>query len=159
MKTTTMTFLMLAVTYSGLNGQDNFLWLKLSDDRVVINGEFRRLSGDTLFITNAMRGISLPLKEIVRIRVIQGGTIMEGALLGAGAGFGVGTAVGLLARSSGPDTQYPLGTALIFTVVGGVVGTVKTAFDKPEPIIDLYGKTTEEKRIIIEKLVAQNTTQ
>lgn len=154
-----MLVLSLLIAGQFVKAQDNFMWLKLSDSRVVINGKFRQLSGDTLFITNGMKEFSLPLKEVVRIRVIQGGTIMEGALLGAGAGFGVGTAVGFLARSSGPDTQYPLGTALIFTVVGGVVGTIKTAFDKPEPIVDLYGKTNEEKRVIIEKLVAKNIAQ
>ena len=150
-------FILIAGQFAA--AQDNFLWLKLSDGRVVINGEFRQLNSDTIFITAGSKKISLPLREVERIRVIQGGTILEGTLLGVGMGFGMGTAVGFLARSTGPNTQYPLGTALIFTVVGGVVGTVKTAFEKPEPIVDLHGKTNEEKRMIIEKLVTQSTNQ
>lgn len=139
--------------------QDNFLWLKLSDGRVVINGEFRLINDDTLFVWAGMRNIELPLHDVVRVRIVQSSTMVEGALLGAGAGFGVGTAVGFFARSNGPDTEYPIGTTMIFTVVGAVVGTVKTAFEKPEPIVDLNGKTNKQKRTIVEKLISQTPVQ
>jgi hypothetical protein len=102
-----------------------------------------------------MKKVEFSLSEVDRIRVIQQSEILEGALYGSAIGFGAGAAIGFIAQSNGTDRQNPLSAALIFTVVGGVVGTVKSAFEKPEPIIDLHGKNVAEKRRIIENLLLQ----
>lgn len=140
---------------SGLSAQNQYLWVKLADDRVVINASFQELTEETIVVKNGMKRIELPLSEVNRIRFIQQSEILEGALYGSAIGFGAGAAIGFMAQSNGSERQNPLSAALIFTVIGGVVGTVKSAFEKPEPIIDLQGKSVAEKRRTIESFLLQ----
>lgn len=147
--------LLVGLVLSGLSAQNQYLWIKLTDDRVVINAVFQELTEETIVVKSGMKRVELSLSEVDRIRVIQQSEILEGTLYGSAIGFGVGTAIGFAAQSNGTDRQNPLSTALIFTVVGGVVGTVKSAFEKPESIIDLQGKNVAEKRRTIESLLLQ----
>ena len=140
---------------SGMKAQSQYLWIKLADDRVVINAAFQELTEETIVVKSGMKRVEFSLSEVDRIRVIRQSEILEGALYGSAIGFGAGAAVGFAAQSNGTDKQNPLSTALIFTVIGGVVGTVKSAFEKPEPIIDLQGKNVAEKRRTIGSLLLQ----
>ncbi|MBI4428374.1 MAG: hypothetical protein HY562_04580 [Ignavibacteriales bacterium] len=151
---TKLTFLLL-LTCSIASTQDRYVWLKLSDESVIINGLFRSVNDDTLIVENGMRRIDLPLDNIIRIRLIRESAIFEGALYGTAIGLGAGSAIGFIAQSNASENQNPLSTALVFTVVGGVVGIVKSAFEKPEPIINLETKSVLEKRRIIESLFTE----
>ena len=147
--------MLVGLVVSSMSAQNQYLWLKLADDRVVINAVFQELTEETIVVKSGMKRVEFSLSQVDRIRVIRQSEILEGALYGAAIGFGVGTAIGFVAQSNGTDRQNPMSAALIFTVVGGVVGTVKSAFEKPEPIIDLQGKNVAEKRRIIESLLLQ----
>jgi hypothetical protein len=145
--------ILVGLVVNGLSAQNQYLWIKLADDRVVINAAFQELTEETIVVKTGMKKVEFSLSEVDRIRVVRQSEILEGALYGSAIGFGAGAAIGLAAQSNGTDKQNPLSTALIFTVIGGVVGTVKSAFEKPEPIIDLEGKNVAEKRRTIESLL------
>jgi len=153
MKTTLLTLIVLTTTCSALRSQEKYVWIKLNDSRVIINGKFHGLSGDSLIVESGMKRIELPLSDVARMRVINESGILEGALFGGAIGLVTGAALGFLTQSNATEGQSPMSTAVIFTVVGGVVGTVKSAFEKPEPIVDLQGKSVQEKRRIVESLI------
>ena len=153
MKELILTGLLTGFLLSGLDAQ--YLWIKLVDDRVVINAEFQELTEKAIVVKSGMKRVELSLSDVDRIRVIRQSEILEGVLYGAAIGFGAGTAIGFAAHSNGTDKQNPLSAALIFTVVGGVVGTVKSAFEKPEPIIDMAKMSISEKRRTITSLLSQ----
>ena len=155
MKKSMFIAVVFGISLNGLNAQNQYLWIKLADDRVVINAAFQELTEEAIVVKSGMKRVELSLSDVHRIRVIQQSQILEGALYGSAIGFGAGAAIGFIAQSNGTDRQNPLSAALIFTVVGGVVGTVKSAFEKPEPIIDLNGKNVAEKRQIIQNLMLQ----
>ena len=156
MKTTLLTIIILVTMCSGATAQEKYVWLKLNDGRVIINGVFLQLNNETLMVESGMKRIEMPLADVSRIRIIHETAIFEGALYGSAIGFGTGAALGFLTQTNATEGQNPMSTAIIFTVVGGVVGTVKSAFEKPEPIVDLRGRSVQEKRRIIESLIEVN---
>lgn len=138
-----------------LSGQDQYLWLRLSADRVVTNSKFRAVQGDTLIILWGGTVTPLPLSEVVQIRVMSGSSIFEGAMIGAGSGLAAGGLTGFTLQAMGKSGPSPATTMIAMGVIGAIVGATVSAIEKPGDLVDLSGKTVEEKRDIIRGIVLQ----
>lgn len=51
--------------------QDQYLWIRLTEDRVITNSKYQAASGDTLVILRGGRIMGMLLCEIVHLRVIN----------------------------------------------------------------------------------------
>lgn len=73
--------------------QNHFVWLRLSDERIIINAQFEQISTDSLIVLRGGRMTGIPLEEIIQIRVIREVSIINGMLIGAGAGIVAGAVI------------------------------------------------------------------
>lgn len=135
--------------------QNHFVWLRLSDERIIINAQFEQISTDSLIVLRGGRMTGIPLEEIIQIRVIREVSIINGMFIGAGAGIVAGAVIGAIAKSSDPTSWSPAVAAFSFAIVGGVVGSVVSSFGQPGDVVDLKNKTAYEKREIILKLLSK----
>ena len=146
----------ISVVVGCLHSQDQYLWMRLSENRAMTNALFQSLSGDSLVVLRGGRRVSVPLQEIVQIRLIRESSILEGAAIGSGVGLAVGGAVGFSLRAADKSGSSPLRTALMFGVMGAIVGSLSAALDHPDAIVHLAGMTVAEKRKMIETIVTKN---
>ena len=114
-------FLFVAVTLAdSLRCQERYLWLRLTENRVVADASFESLGEDSLIVSRGGRRISVPLQELTQIRVIQESMILKGAAIGAGVGVAVGGVISFALQGGDKAQRSPLGTTLIFGVLGAL---------------------------------------
>ena len=151
MKTVAMV-MVLCVGNQVTRGQDQYLWVKMSNSRVIINATFMKVNDDSLTIRRGAKGFSLCLYDVVQIRRVSESSLIQGAATGALVGSGVGAILGYASKPDASTHQFPATSVAIYAVVGAVVGTVQSAFDKPSPIVELSGRSNHEKATIIQQL-------
>ncbi|MBI2619300.1 MAG: hypothetical protein HYW57_04405 [Ignavibacteriales bacterium] len=134
--------------------QDHYLWLKLSENRVILNATWRGMEGDSLQLLSGGKSLFVPIEEIEQIRVMREGSIVEGAAVGAGIGLAVGMVAGFLARPVRDQNRTMETSALYIGIVGGIIGSVAGSLRDMEQAVPLEGKSVAEKRETIGKLIA-----
>jgi len=133
--------------------QDRYFWLKLSGNRVMVNVQARSIRGDSLEVMQDMNRVFIPIQQIEEVRMIDAGSIMNGALIGAGIGMVVGGVAGAIGKESRERSTSIGVSALSVGVIGGIVGSVAGSMQDQEEILDLSGKDLQEKiRLIAEAL-------
>ena len=138
-----------------VHAHEQFVWLRLVNDRVIVNATFERMSDDSLLIVRGNKKLTVLLQDVKQIRFIQGSSILTGMAIGAGAGLVSGGVIGAIVHSSDPESWSPEVAAVAFAVIGGVVGSVISSFDQPNDLVDLTGKSVDEKREIIQHMLTQ----
>jgi hypothetical protein len=151
-----MTIVLILNTLSHYaEAQDKFIWLKLSNDQVMINVRYESLQGDTLMVLRGMKDVPVPLSDITQIRVFGESSAVEDAILGTGIGLAGGATLSWALPESSRDGWPPLRTSLVFGIVGGIVGGVYGSLHNSDDIIDFRNRSTEEKIIILKKLLQE----
>ncbi|HAL57848.1 MAG TPA: hypothetical protein DCP63_15635 [Bacteroidetes bacterium] len=145
MKTLWMIVLLNLVALSASRSQDEHLWLRLTENRVIPDAQFDRVSNDTLYILRGRRVTPMPVGSIIEIHVRKSSTSLYGALLGAGIGGAVGAAAGLGLQLTNTGSTTAVTPILLGCVLGGIVGGVSSAEGEGTASLDLKGMTDEEK--------------
>jgi len=149
---TVLTMILLSFGGQAALGQDQYLWVKMSSSRVIINAVFSNVNDDSLSLSRGAKRFSVSLYDVVQIRVVNESSLIEGAATGALIGSGVGAIIGYASKADESTRQFPETSVAIYAVVGAVVGTVQSAFDKPSTIVDLSGRSNHEKASIIHQM-------
>jgi hypothetical protein len=139
-----------------LHAQERYLWLRLSDDRVVTNAVFQSFSGDSLNVSRGGRTLRVSLQEIEQVRILHESSIWKGTVIGAGVGVAVGGVVGIALRSADNPSPSPVTTTMVLGVLGAIIGSVSAAVESPGDVVDLVGNSVEDKREEIRKLILRN---
>ena len=159
MKTVLLTLSLLMIDVADLRSQEISLWIRLSEDRVLTECKFCNVSNDTLYVSSGNQIVPIPLVQVCQIRGIKNSTVTEGVLMGSGCGVIFGSLLGLslnTAEKPGPSTGA---TCLAFAVLGGIVGGVMTALEKPGELVTLEGKSVDEQIRLIRELVRRVSTE
>jgi hypothetical protein len=150
-----MTIALAMISLTGnVEAQTKFIWLRLSNDQVMINVRYERLQGDTLVVLRGIKSVPVPLSTVTQIRVFGESSIIEDAILGTGIGLVGGALLGSILPASSSEGWSPLRTSLVFGVVGGIVGGVYGSLQNSEDIVDFRNRSTEEKIAILKKLLS-----
>lgn len=156
----TIRLLSLLILVAGcLHGQDQFLWLRLSENRVITNAKFQTVVGETLIVVRAARITQVPLGDIVQLRVMNSSSMLEGVAIGAGTGLALGGLIGFSLQAMDKPGLPPVTTMVSLSLIGGIIGGTMAALEKPGDVVDMAGKSVEEKRDIIRALVARSVPE
>ena len=155
MKQIIITLVVVITLASSVQAHEQFVWLRLVNDRVIVNATFERMSDDSLLIVRGNKKLTVLLQDVNQVRFIQGSSIVSGMAIGAGIGLLSGGVIGAIVHSSDPTSWSPEVAATAFAVIGGVVGSVISSFDQPGDLVDLTGKSVDEKREIIQRMLTK----
>jgi hypothetical protein len=136
-------------------GQHQYLWIRLTENRVISNSKYQGVSGDTLVILRGGRIIRVPLVEVVHLRVINGSSTLENVLIGCGSGLAVGALLGVTLPEKGSPEPGATTTLITLGVIGAVVGGVVNSLEKPGDVVDLSTMSVEEKREFVRAITKQ----
>lgn len=146
MNSRVMIVLLVVCSFAGTSSAQTYLWLQLSNHRLVVNGEFESLAGDSLvvFVDGTQR--LFDVEEVDEMRILREGSMWNATLAGAGIGVLVGGAAGFAAGSKDLRMWDARKGALVVGIIGGIVGSVAGSMPEPENILDLRGLDAAEKR-------------
>ena len=153
MKTVLFSLWLLMIGIADLRSQDISLWIRLSEDRVFTECRFYDLSNDTLYVLSGNRIVPIPLVEVYQIRGVKNSSINDGVLMGSGCGVIVGSLIGLSLNSTEKSISSTGASCLAFGVLGGIVGGVMAALEKPGDLVTLGGKSVDEKIRLIREVI------
>lgn len=155
MKMTVWSVWLILLAAQVLDAQEHQLWIGLSGDRVLLDAVLRSVDEESFTVVKDGRVLSIPLTEIEQCRVVRGGLITRGALVGASTGFAVGGLIGFLGAPR-EDRGMRIGTAALAAgIVGGIIGSVIESVPNENEILDLRDKTLAEKRGMLEEILRQ----
>ncbi len=147
--------LMVFLLAVSARSQNEYVWLKLTNGRVVINATIRTSSNDSIVVVRGTKKSSIAFGDIEKLRVIHESSLVTGAIVGAGIGAGIGAAVSTTASRESHSGLGP-SNVLLFGFLGGLIGAIGSSFDSPEEVIDLWGKSNAEKKEIIKRFISSN---
>lgn len=130
-------------------------WIRLSGNRVILDARILGVEDESLAFVKDGRKVFAPIGEIEAMRTIEEADILQGALVGAGTGFAVGAAAGLMVNPHGDNNWTPVTTSFYGAVLGGIVGSVIGSTESPA-VLELRGKTFFEKREAIIAFLGQS---
>ncbi len=133
--------------------QDRHLWLRLSENRVIPNAIVHQVSDDSLVVLSGGKKLVAPLEDIVQVKLIRESSILRGAEIGAAIGLGAGAILGFSLHAINQESASPVTTTLILGILGGIIGSVTASFEHSDDIIDFTGKTKEEKKQLLERIL------
>jgi len=119
-------------------------WIRLFGNRVILDARILGVEEESLVFMKDGKKAFVRIGEIETVRTIEEADILGGALVGAGAGFAVGAAAGLMVNPHGDNNWTPETTALYGAVLGGIVGSVVGSTESPA-VLELRGKSVREK--------------
>lgn len=131
---------------------DQTYWIRLSGNRVILDGRILWVDGDSLVIGKEGKKMFLPIGQIESVRKMEEGSILEGAALGAGAGLTIGAAAGSVFGSEENTGWTPATAAFFGAVLGGIVGSVTGSAGSSEAL-ELAGRSNAEKKQLLESFL------
>jgi hypothetical protein len=153
-KTVTLYFALLLIGEGFASAQDQYLWIRLTGNRVMTNSQYQAVAGDTLVILRGGRITRVPICEIVQLRVINSSSTLKGVMIGSGSGLAVGALLGFSLQ--GKDGPGSVTTIIALGVIGAIVGGTASALEKPGDVVDVSGMSIEEKRVLVREMVKQS---
>lgn len=129
-------------------------WFQLTGNRVILDAVVAGVRGDSLLLDRAGRRTFVPMRDIERIRITQESSILEGAVVGAGAGVAAGALLGTATGGSNDDNWNPGTTMMFMGVLGGIVGSIIGSADDEGTVLVLGGMTIAQKKESILNLLA-----
>ena len=137
---------MILVAAQFLVAQEHHLWIGLSGNRVILDAVLRSVQDESVTVVSDGRVVDISLREIEQVRVIRGGLMMRGAVVGASTGFAVGGLAGFLGAPRDDRNTRIATTALAAGIIGGIIGSVIESMPDEGEILDLRGKTAAAKK-------------
>ncbi|MBF8293729.1 MAG: hypothetical protein HW389_274 [Bacteroidetes bacterium] len=156
MKTVTLYFALLLIGEGFASAQDQYLWIRLTGNRVMTNSQYQAVAGDTLVILRGGRITRVPLCEIVQLRVINSSSTLKGVMIGSGSGLAVGALLGFSLQGKDGPGPGSVTTIIALGVIGAIVGGTASALEKPGDVVDVSGMSIEEKRVLVREMVKQS---
>lgn len=136
--------------------QGPYLWIGFSNNRVMLDVVLLSVDADLISVLRDGRRVNVSLDEIEQVRVMREGSMVRGAITGAGAGLVIGGIVGFLGAPP-DDRGWRVGTTALATgIIGGIVGSVVGSIPNEDDFLDLRGRTKAERMVILENVLAWN---
>jgi outer membrane lipoprotein SlyB len=121
----------------------------------MLDAVLRSVDEESITVVKDGRVLSVSLGEIEQCRVIRGGLITRGAVVGASTGFAIGGLIGFLGAPREDRGLRTGTTALAAGIVGGIIGSVIESVPDKDEILNLREKTIAEKKEILVEILKQ----
>ncbi len=156
MKTIAIILLTAGLNLPAAQCKELRLWLKLTGNRVMLDAVLVAVSGDTAVLNLEGRPRRLALREIEQLRLIREKSILEGALVGVGAGIVAGSIIGFLGRSMDDRPWNVKSASLTLGMMGGLVGTVVSSVPDAGDIIDVSSLSVEQRGEVLKRFLDEH---
>ena len=155
MKLTMVVFVLLCSWRFAAAAQDQFAWIRLTENRVLISVLLKGIQGDSLLVLRDGKNFFVPIGEMTEIRTLKEGSMLGDVAIGMGIGAAVGGLAGLFANPSN-DGRWNAGTgALYIGILCGIVGSVVGSMPDSTSVQDLSGMTNIEKKAALGRILIQ----
>jgi len=160
----TIVFIVTLILVQSVLAQENHWRLTFDNGTNIRNITQKTLTGDSLFIIHSKIIEWVPLQSIVKIRIVKKSKFWQGAGIGFLSGVLAAGLFGALTyeRSSYSDVAAGIpATAVLlgittYGMAGSVIGGTIGSFSGKDIVFDLSGRTLEEKKAVIRKILDKN---
>lgn len=129
--------LALLIAPDSVHGQDQYVWLRLTGNRVITNAQYVSVSAESVRVVRGGMVVAVSLDEVVQIRFMKGSSMLEGAAVGAGVGLAAGAVAFASLHDAVANRTSATTTVVAFAFVGGLVGGTVAALQKVGEVVNL----------------------